>query len=113
MADIRVETIGKSTFAHILGELTALEADDLNEALQEAVTGPNGRVAINLERLAMLDSTGLAALINLVNRSRLTGGRVVLVAPSPFVANILSVTRLDTWFDIVPSLADAETHLAR
>ena len=69
-------------------------------------------MAIDLAGLSSINSTGLAELIAIVTRSRLTHGRVALVSPSPFVAGVLSVTRLDKWFDICTDLADAEKLLA-
>lgn len=112
MADVRIEKHGKLPVAYLSGEVTSADAADVNDALREFVEGPTGRLAIDLSQLKMIDSSGLAALINLVNRARLSGGRVVLVAPSPFVASVFSVTRLDTWFDIVPTIDQAVSHLA-
>ena len=42
-----------------------------------------------------------------VNKSRLRGGDVVVLSPSPFVAGVLSATRLDEWFQVQDSLEAA------
>lgn len=111
MAEVRVEQVGSLTIAYASGELTATDAGDFAEALRDYASGAGARLAIDLSGMKMVDSSGLAALINLVNRARLSGGRVVLVAPSSFVAGIFNITRLDTWFDICKSIDDAKSKL--
>lgn len=91
--------------------MSGMDADQLNQALGETPYGDQARLAFDLSGLKSIDSTGLAALIAIVTRSRLTQGRVVLVSPSPFVAGVLSVTRLDAWFDVCPDMATAEQML--
>lgn len=94
--------------AKLSGALSGLDADQLGEALGELPYGEGARIAIEMSGLRSIDSNGLAVLIAVVTRSRLTHGRVVLVAPSPFVAGVLSVTRLDGWFEVCGDLAAAE-----
>jgi anti-sigma B factor antagonist len=111
MVDVRIEHDGPCTFAHLSGEMTGDETSEAAEALREFAGGPSARLAVVLSSLKLIDSTGLAVLINLVNRARLSGGRVVLVAPSAFVASVFNVTRLDTWFDMCADLAEARKQL--
>lgn len=108
--EIEINTTGPFTIAKISGVLTAQHTEAFTEGLQDLVHGDGAILAIDLSELTMLDSSGLAALIGLVTRSRLTNGRVALVAPTPFVRGILEVTHLDTWFEVFasPELA-AET----
>ena len=107
MLELRIERGGTFTIARLAGELTALDVERLTENLSEVAYGEEARLAIELSGLRTIDSTGLSALITVVTRSRLTQGRVALVAPSPFVRGILSVTRLDGWFDLCENLEDA------
>lgn len=112
MLDISIQKNGAIHAVRLSGELTALDAPRIGSTVGELTVGAAARLAVDLSELRMMDSAGLSELIQLVTRARLTGGRVVLVAPSAFVKGILSVTRLDGWFEIAPSLADAETELS-
>jgi len=85
----------------------------LTQELSSLITEHDAKVAIDLSNLTLLDSSGLSALINIVTRARITGADVVLVSPGAFVAGVLEVTRLDTWFDICPDLADVEKRFAQ
>lgn len=111
MLEIEVNRTRWFPVVRLSGALSGLEADQLAEALGELPYGPNARVAIDLSALKSIDSNGLASLIGIVTRSRMNNGRVVLVAPSPFVAGVLSVTRLDGWFDICPDMPAVESFL--
>jgi anti-sigma B factor antagonist len=112
MLDIRTESGESLTVVRLAGELTELDVERLTDVFSDVAYGDNARVAVELSGLKTIDSNGLSALITVVTRSRLTQGRVVLVAPSPFVSGILSVTRLDTWFDLCDNLAEAERMLS-
>lgn len=99
--------------ATLTGALGAADAPALTEALSDHAFGENARLAIDISGLTALDSAGLSVLIHVVTRARMTGGRVVLVSPSTFVEGVLSVTRLDTWFDICDTLDEAAMRLRR
>ena len=97
--------------ARLSGEWSTSDVERVKASLGETAYGPQARLAIDLSGLKTIDSGGLGALIAVVTRSRMTDGRVVLVAPSPFVAGLLSTTRLDQWFDVCADLAEAESFL--
>ena len=109
--DIQVDRSGSIAVARVSGELIGGDVERFTEELTEHVSGEGSALAVDLSALELIDSNGLAALMNLVTRARLSEGRVVLVNPSAFVAGIFSVTRLDTWFDICNTLEEAKRKL--
>ena len=111
--DIRIDTTGPFVVADISGTLTARHAETFTERLQEFVHGDGAVLAMDLSKLTMLDSTGLSAMIALGTRSRLSNGRIVLIAPSPFVRGILELTKLDAWFEIFASREEASEQPAQ
>ena len=112
MMDIQIDNSGPFTIARISGNLIGQDVVRFTEELQELVSGEGSALAVELSALDLIDSSGLAALMNLVTRARLSNGKVVLVSPSAFVAGIFNVTRLDTWFDICDTLDEAQQKLA-
>jgi anti-sigma B factor antagonist len=109
--DIQIDNSGSFAVAKLAGELIGSEVERFTEELQELVSGEGSALAVDLSALELIDSSGLAAMMNLVTRARLSDGNVVLVSPSAFVAGIFNVTRLDTWFDICDTLEDARQRL--
>ena len=112
MLEIQVDRTRSFPLVRLNGALSGMDSEKLGEVLGELPYGDQARLAIDLSDLLSINSTGLAELIAIVTRSRLTHGRVALVSPTPFVAGVLSVTRLDKWFDICADMADAEKLLA-
>lgn len=111
--DLRITNNGSFRVAHLAGELSTNDAEQLIESLADSAFEPGARLAIDLSRLQSLDSNGLSALIHLVTRSRMNRGRVILVAPAAFVKSIFSVTRLDAWFDLCDTLEEAGRQLGQ
>jgi anti-sigma B factor antagonist len=112
MMQIEVDRQGAFAVARLSGESSMSDGETLAETLNDLVAGGKAKVAIDLSGLKLIDSTGLSVLMNVVARSRLSGGRVLLVAPSTFVGGVLRVTRLDRWFEICADMSDAARRLA-
>lgn len=108
---IDVNETGPLRVARVVAEADTADTDRFSEALQDLVVGAGEAVAIDLAGLRFINSSGLSALVQLVTHSRLSGGRVVLVAPSRFVREVFSITRLDQWFEICDNEQDAARRL--
>jgi anti-sigma B factor antagonist len=75
------------------GELDVTEA--ANVAASLAVAAASGRdVIVDLEGLEFIDSSGLAALVLARQHARRAGFDLLLAAPQPQVARMLTLTRL-------------------
>jgi len=72
---------------------------------------PGGIVALDTSAVTFLDSTGLGLLLSAYRRSITSGGGLVLVRPSPIVANLLGAMKLDRLIPIVEEAAFARTAL--
>lgn len=78
------------------------ELDAVRRAIDEA-TGTAVDLAIELSHVDAIDSEGIGELARALGRVSRRGGRLALIAPSSPIAKILSVTRLDTVFHVLPS----------
>jgi anti-anti-sigma factor len=58
-------------------------------------------LSVDLSRTVSLDSDGVGALIAVYKRLRERGGGVRLLAPLPFVREMLQLLRLDRLFEII------------
>jgi len=87
---------GDWNVAQVRGDLDMATAPQLEAAFEH----PNGQVALDLGKVRFIDSTGLRALVRL----RETQQRVVLVAPSPVVRRLLSLTRMTEVFSIADTV---------
>jgi anti-sigma B factor antagonist len=99
---------GDALFASVSGEVDLHNSPDLRTALLDMlIHNPVRRLVLNLSGVPYMDSSAIAVLVELLQRLRKTGGRIVLVAPQPRVRGLLEIARLDTIFKLVDSETDA------
>lgn len=81
--------------------------------LHPLVVERGARLALDLSAVPRATSTGLGQLVSLVARANTKGASVMLAAPSPFVRSVLAVSRLDQFFAIADTVAEAKRRLAK
>lgn len=80
------------------GDIDVHTAEELRRVVAESESSTP--LTINLSQVSFMDSTGLGVLIGALTRSRETGSRLVLEAPSPRVNRLLSLTGIADQFEI-------------
>lgn len=94
--EIRVELDGEGATVWLAGECDLATAPDLREALK-ALTPPDvTEVVVDLSLLHYLSSVGLGILLGTVRRLREHGGDLKVRGAKSSVANLLSITGVDT-----------------
>ena len=88
------------TVLTIQGRQVREEANRLTEQLAAGGGGPGSRILLDLGTVDYVSSEDLGALIALHKRVKGNGGRLTLLNVRPLVSGVLSVTRLDTLFDV-------------
>lgn len=108
--DIQVRTIGGATVVLINGQLGAGDSENVYERHVGRLIDEGTRVLIlDLSGVPRIDSIGLGGLVQMLVRMRSRGGSLKLVSPTPFVQNVLTITRLNTVFEIHDSVDGALT----
>ena len=98
--------------AHLDGEFRDEAGDELSATIG-GLLGENGRrIVLDMSRVNYLNSTGLSALVSLAAKVHLNESRIVLAAPTPFVANVLDLTKLSRFFEVTKSVDEAVGKLA-
>ena len=89
------------------GDLVGDDGGEFVEAVTNLLTGPGTRIVIDLGGVPFVNSTGLSELVRVNSQANIQEARVILADPSPFVAGVLQTTRLDRFFEVCPSTAQA------
>lgn len=110
--DIELDTGGPFPIARLSGSIGLEDKSSFLERMHELLAERHPKVAIDLSEVDTIDSSGLSSLIEIVTRSRLNEGRVILIGPTPFVRSVLEVTQLHRWFEICEDLEQAKLLLA-
>jgi len=84
-------------------EIALDQAGALKRTILAEATARAARIVIvNCDKLGLIDSAGIGALIGVRNQLRRTGGRLLLCNLSPRVAAAVRRVTLDTIFEVYP-----------
>jgi len=89
------------------GRLVAAVAPSLREEILPKMTeGKN--VLFDLRRMAHIDSSGLGVLVQVLQKAKSGGGKVVLAGLQPGPKIVFDITKVSRVFEIVPAVEDAK-----
>ncbi|MCA0431023.1 MAG: STAS domain-containing protein [Bacteroidetes bacterium] len=95
-------------FINIEGELIEKnQATNLLVAVEELNTKGITKLALNLENLKYMNSSGLNTLIQLLTKARVGGGEAVLFNLNKKINELILITKLNTLFKIVSTKEEA------
>jgi len=101
------EEAGKPLRVDIEGRLVAAVAPQLREeVLAKMEDGTN--VLFDLSRMVHIDSSGLGVLVQILQKAKAGGGKVVLAALQSGPKIVFDITKVSRVFEIVPTVEDAK-----
>ena len=98
---------GDAAIVAARGEIDLRHSPEFHRALIELCEERPRLLVIHLGEVTYMDSSGVGTLVEIFRRTREYGGRMVLVAPTERVRGVFEITKLDQFFTIVESEADA------
>ena len=98
---------GNTLTVEVDGRLVAAIAPNLREEILEKMSdGTN--VLFDLSRMVHIDSSGLGVLVQILQKAKAGGGKVVLAALQSGPKIVFDITKVSRVFEIVPTVADAK-----
>ena len=89
------------------GRLVAAVVPGIREDVLGRITdGVN--VLFDLSRMVHIDSSGLGVLVQILQKAKAGGGKVVLAALQPGPKIVFDITKVSRVFEIVPTVEDAK-----
>ncbi|MFH1748597.1 MAG: STAS domain-containing protein [Planctomycetota bacterium] len=104
---INIEDHDGIKLLQMAGELTGDENTTLVDLVTDLLTNRNARIALDLSQVQYMNSAGLSDLVRVVAQANIQEARVVLANPSAYIAGVLEMTKLDSFFEVHPTTADA------
>jgi len=89
------------------GEIDLARSPSMRARVAEVMKQNPKRVVVDLSGVPYMDSSGVATLVEALQGTRKSGGRLVLCGLTPRVRSILEISRLDTVFTIAADRASA------
>lgn len=88
------------------GEIDIATATKLDEALEASMGEGHSYIAVDLEHVSFMDSTGLRSIVSCVRRVGEAEGELAIVAPSGPARRILEITGVAGTLRVVDSQHD-------
>jgi anti-sigma B factor antagonist len=96
---IRTDEGGESRLT-IDGALDALTVRDIRPVIDAVVADRPKRVTVDLDKLNLIDSSGVGAIVSLFKRVKANGGAVVVVNAREQPLAVLKLLKLDSVFGL-------------
>jgi len=106
---IRSESLADGTLLAPGADVDLARSPEMRRVIKEALDAKPGRLVIDLGEVHYMDSSGVATLVEALQRCRMLGCTLVLCGLQPKVRSIFEIARLNTVFAIVASRAEAVT----
>lgn len=100
MLEIEREDRGEVTVLALTGHLDALNAPNLKRETEPLIAEGRVRVVFDMDRLALVDSSGVGAIVSLFKQARTRGGDVKIAGLVGQPREIFKLLRLDKAFDL-------------
>jgi anti-sigma B factor antagonist len=92
---------------HVKGDMGPVEGAGFFDTATEVLERSSAGIVVDLSQVPSIGSSGLGDLVKLVAQANTHEQRVILADLSPFVKGLLQTTKLDTFFEISPTLDEA------
>ena len=98
---------GNTLKVEVEGRLVAAVAPELrDDVLSKMSDGAN--VLFDLSRMVHIDSSGLGVLVQVLQKAKAGGGKVILAALQAGPKIVFDITKVSRVFEIVPTVDDAK-----
>ncbi|MFA5060574.1 MAG: STAS domain-containing protein [Candidatus Omnitrophota bacterium] len=89
------------------GEIDLDSSPQMRKIFQELMDKGKSRIVIDFEKVSYIDSSGLATLIEMMQRLKKIQGQLSLVQMSDKIRSLFEITKLDKLFSIHRTQAEA------
>ena len=87
------------------------QADVLLKSVQELIDNKELKIVLDLSELKYINSSGLNVFINILTRSRKTGGDIAIARVTKKVKELLVITKLNKVFNVSETIDEAISKL--
>lgn len=91
---------GSTRTLFVTGDLDVATTHSLEGAVDGALDGEDGELALDLSALVFMDSTGARAIMHARDKAASVGSRLVILSPRRPVRRVLELMGLDRVIDI-------------
>jgi len=103
--EIKIKTYGQFKVVGVTGDLNMFNAKIFKTHCEQIIE-EGTRIAIDLEHMDYIDSSGMGALITLQKALKASGRNLILIHPNDRVRNTFQLVKIDKVFKIIETVDD-------
>lgn len=107
---MKIEVQEKETGLQIIrfeGELDYHCSNDIRERLENVLERKPAKMVVDLSKVPYMDSSGIAAFVEMYQKSKAYGGRIVFCGLQDAVQKVFDLAKLNLFFYLAPSEEEA------
>ncbi|MDX1960905.1 MAG: STAS domain-containing protein [Leptospiraceae bacterium] len=99
--ELKLSNLGKVKIIEIHGKFDIENTEEFETLFQKQVDTSPTVLAIDMNKLDYIDSSGIGTLIKSLNTLKNKKGQLILVGLKPMILNVFKLAKLDMFFQIM------------
>lgn len=99
--EIKLNSAGKVKIIEIIGKFDIENTEEFEVVFNKQIESKPSILAIDLNKLDYIDSSGIGCLIKSLNNIKNQKGALILVGLKPMILNVFKLAKLDLFFQIM------------
>ncbi|MBC3797195.1 STAS domain-containing protein [Acetobacterium tundrae] len=91
----------QATMISIKGEIDIYSIGKFRELIEKKIATQAPQIILDCTELSYMDSTGMGVLIELRNKAKEMGQKIIMMNPRPNIKKLLNITGVDKIIDII------------
>ena len=93
--------VSKTNMVSIRGEIDIYSIEKFRDTIEEKIKTQASEIILDCSELSYMDSTGKGVLIELRNKTKELGQKIIMMNPRPNIRKLLALTGVDKIIEIV------------
>lgn len=93
--------VSKTNMVSIRGEIDIYSIEKFRDTIEEKIKTQASEIILDCSELSYMDSTGMGVLIELRNKTKELGQKIIMMNPRPNIRKLLALTGVDKIIEIV------------
>jgi anti-sigma B factor antagonist len=90
-----------TAIVNLIGEIDIYSIEKFREAIEEKMKTQEPEIILDCSELSYMDSTGMGVLIELRNKTKEVGQKIVMMNPRPNIKKLMALTGIDKIIEII------------
>ncbi len=99
--EIKLNSAGKVKIIEVIGKFDIENTEEFEVVFNKQIESKPSILAIDLNKLDYIDSSGIGCLIKSLNNIKNQKGSLILVGLKPMILNVFKLAKLDLFFQIM------------